>query len=213
MALPIAMAQICIVFFKKKRRTTRVLYFLLFISLIFVLQRIEGVVSSENDSDIQSRVERSTDTDNIESSHSNAKTVSLLIPHNIVEYFIFGFIRSFLYVIPSPGLIFSPLRAYSMTGKAQAPGPPNMTTMLLFLALPFFLKLVFSDKFKKADIQIFATTTIVYFFVIGTFNPTIIHPRYRVVYDLLFLGLALWYFISIPKKKRSLNQHFDNHPL
>lgn len=203
MALPLVMAQICIIFFKRKARLTRFFYLLIFLSLILALQRMEGVMSSENDTDIQSKIERTTDTDNIESSHSNARIATLLIPHNPVEFFVFGFIRSFLYVTPSPGLILSPFVAYSMTGKAQAPGPPNMTTILLFLSLPFLLKLIFSNRFKIADIQLFATTTIVYFFIIGTFNPTIIHPRYRVVYDLLYFGLALWQFTSLPKKKRN----------
>ena len=201
MALPLVMAQICIVFFKKKARITRFIYFSIFVIIVFAMQRMEGVMSSENDTNIQNRIERTTDTENIESSHANARTASLLIPHNPIEFIVFGFIRSFLYVIPSPGLIFSPFASFKMTGEAQAPGPPNMTTILLFLSFPLLLKLVFSDNFKKSDIQLFATTTIVYFFVIGTFNPTIIHPRYRVVYDLLFLGLALWHYTSRTKKK------------
>ncbi len=202
MALPLVMAQICIVFFKRKARITRFLYFLIFFLLIFFMQRMEGVMSSENDSDIQSKIERTTDTDNIESNKANAKTVSLLIPHNPVEYVVFGFIRSFLYVIPTPGMILSPFKALRMTGEGQAPGPPNLTTILLFLSFPMIIKLVLSIKSKNSDIQLFITTTIVYFFVIGTFNPTIIHPRYRVVYDLLYFGLALWQFTSLPKKKR-----------
>ena len=204
MALPIILAQFCIFFFKSKARTTRIVYTILFLSVVFLMQRIEGVMSTENNENIESRIERSTTMAETDEEQSSSGLSSLLIPHNPVEYIVFGFIRSFLYVIPSPGIFFSPINALSMEGQGQAPGPPNLTTILLFLCVPLILKLVYHKRYKDPNIQLIFTTTMVYFFVVGTFNTTIIHPRYRVVYDLLFMGLALWQFTSKKKKTKSL---------
>lgn len=127
-----------------------------------------------------------------------------LIPHNPVEFFVFGFIRSFFYVIPSPGMILSPIKSLSFV---RSHGPfENISTWLIFFSLYFLIKFILRYREHDYIIKTFILTFLIYFFGVATSLTNFIQMRYRVVYDLFLFSLIIYIYCDMQfnvKKKRS----------
>ncbi len=113
----------------------------------------------------------------------------MLIPHNAFEYFVFGIIRSFAYVLPPPVLFTNTFNEFSLSNMHFS---ENLTTILLFI----FLSKVFkcSRKYKQlpSDIKFICLSLLAYFFFIGISLPNLIHNRYRLVYDMLYFIVVIY---------------------
>jgi hypothetical protein len=120
---------------------------------------------------------------------AKAGLTTALIPHNPVEYVVFGIIRSFAYVLPAPIMIrdfsnqfsFSDYRVYD-----------NLTTILLFIFLPFVFLGIYNRKKMDNKIYYIMVLLVILFFAIGMSLTNLIHNRYRIVYDLFYFSFAIY---------------------
>lgn len=131
-----------------------------------------------------------------------------LIPNNPVQFFVYGIVRSFLYLIPSPNF-FSAFSAKSEHAFWQYVSR-ELTTIFMFLtfsSLIGFLRIV-KNRLKADSILLCALGLICFFFIIGMFNTNMVHHRYRIVYDYLYFGLFILALNILPRWK--LRQMFSN---
>lgn len=112
-----------------------------------------------------------------------------LIPHNPIEYVVFGIIRCFAYVIPPPLIITNFANEFSLKTLSIY---PNLTVLAMFFLLPSIYRGLKKIKSLPPDIQLIAVVALMYFLVIGVTLTNLIHQRYRLIYDLLFFGFAIW---------------------
>lgn len=129
-----------------------------------------------------------------------------LIPHNSVEFIVFGVIRSICYIIIDPRFINDPISLFSFSGVMRFSPLVNFTTLLMFIfnfvILWWFVKIKKSQRVRNT-----LYITIMYVLLVGMFNPKMIHIRYRLVYDLLYFSIAIQAFYSIKLKNKPPKKH------
>lgn len=141
---------------------------------------------------------------NGQSSNSFARR---LVPHNSVEFVAFGFVRSVCYVVLDPRFVTAPLRTLLPLDGLTMHVMVDYTTLLMFIACFFIL--VWLRKDWKAESRAVKDTFMVammYWYAVGTFNPLMIHVRYRLVYDLLFFAIAIRAFARYKERHRPYAQ-------
>lgn len=187
------------------------------IMLIFLVAIITGALaltiglgSHESTFNIQDKIGSEMAGDmssaNALSDQSKDSFMRYLVPSNPFEFIVFGIIRSFCYVIIDPGMITSPLTRFALDGSFKCPLMSNSTTVLMFLSLPFIFGLFLSWRKMNKKLKRLFVITMLYFLVVGMFNPLMLHIRYRVVYDLLYFTLALKsYLLFRSKRSRVFN--------
>lgn len=121
------------------------------------------------------------------SRYSSNSMTARLIPSNRVEFVVFGAIRAIFYVVPSPA---SFMQLLNIEG-GQPPFYTELTTFLMFFSLPFLYRVLKRYKKEKSIIKLLLIVLLLYVYVVSAFNPTILHVRYRIVYDLFFFGIIL----------------------
>lgn len=204
MSLPLVICFLINSSFSKRGKMASFFYLGIILALMVWLSSLEGVTSTDNDTKISDRVQNVTQTSNSdEHQEDDNSTVSFLTPHNSFQFVVFGIIRSFAYVVIPPGVIMSPVSSLSVLGKGQAPGLPNLSTLLFFLSLPLVFKFIRHKEYGSDDMMFIFIAVVTYFFVVGVFNPRIIHIRYRVVYEILYFSLIIWQWKCVPRRKRS----------
>lgn len=190
---------VVIVTMKKSRRKIKSSAFLMVALLIVtvIALRLSTEMGSFNTSEnMLSNVSRMLSGSQEETDwviYSQGSFSKLLIPHNNIEFLVFGFIRSFAYLIIDPRFIYDPIALFYLNG-AQPPIYTNLTTLIMFCSLVYIYN--FIKRFKGLDftMKYLFITFIIYFFLVGMGNPTMIHIRYRVVYDLLFFSIILFQY-------------------
>ena len=202
MALPLIICVILNNLFFGKGGKKNYLYLIVIIGVVVLMSSVGGLMSSENDLSLSDRVSQAADTTGDLADGATGGLTNFLTPHNPIEYVVFGSIRSFLYLFITPDMIISPIDSFSVLGEGQAPGLPNITTLLMFLSIPAMLRLLRHKDYKIDKLRMIFITFCTYFFVVGIFNPHMIHIRYRVVYDVLFFTLVLYEKKSIIYNKR-----------
>ena len=131
-----------------------------------------------------------------------------IIPHNTVEYIVFGFIRSICYVVIDPRFIKAPLTTMlPMDGLTMLICVDYTTLVMCIASVYIFFWLL--RKYKKEDDYVKDVFLIValYWYAVGTFNPMMIHVRYRIVYDIFFFAIAIRAYLMRKKNKK---RGFDN---
>jgi len=165
-----------------------------------------GLGSHESTFNVQEKIEGEMNGDmsvaNTLEDQSKDSFMKYLVPSNPFEFIIFGIIRSFCYVIIDPGMITNPFSRFAFDGTFRCPLMPNSTTVLMFLSLPVIFVGIISQKKMNKEYKALLAQTLFYFFVVGTFNPLMLHIRYRVVYDILFFALTIKSYLIIKDKKR-----------
>ncbi len=163
----------------------------------------QSLGSQSNADSMQERVAQgmSGEGNLLSRSASRSGLTAMLIPHNPVEYFVFGVIRSVVYVIPPPDLIRNPAASFSFSDISVY---VNLSTIFMFiLALAVYRGI---RKYSILDInqKILALVLIVFFFSVGITVTGVIQVRYRIVYDLFYFGFAICMKYSglINKKKK-----------
>ena len=209
-AMASALGFFSFILFSKKRSKSTLFWGL----LVIIVGGYAGINFSEslgstNDAEyLEQAIERKTGGDNEaveEFGYSSNSFTKKLIPHNLVEFVIFGFIRSFLYLIPSPVSIRNPLLTLRNLIGFSTFSYTELTTIAMFIFVVFlFLKREFLIPYYKSH-KLFVIYYLVFFFVVGMFNTIIVQQRYRIVSDLLFFALCID-FVSYTKKiKRKKN--------
>lgn len=111
-----------------------------------------------------------------------------LIPHNSFEFIVFGIVRSIIYAFISPTDFMNLFDFRSLNLNYTS----YLTSLLMTFAWPFFIYLVIKKrKCIDKELKNLLIVTMIYVFIVGMFNPMMIHRRYRVVYDLLFFALYI----------------------
>lgn len=121
-----------------------------------------------------------------------------LIPHNPIEFVVFGVIRSLLYLIPRA----NPLNIISDVFISGY----NMGSLLVWISS--FIMMLFIPSLWRAlrgikTQDIYSRTVFIafcaFFFAVGMLNSNLIHERYRLVYD--FLLLTVWLLVRQQRLK------------
>ena len=131
--------------------------------------------------------------------YSENSLAAKLIPDNAIEFVIFGIIRSFLYLFPSPTFFSSLLNMKNAYGIGDA--FVNMSSLIMMFLIPITYVLLKNIRKEKNIIQIIGITFLIFWIVVGAFNTNLIHVRYRLVYDLLYFSLVI-YFVSMTDRRR-----------
>ncbi len=128
-----------------------------------------------------------------------------LIPHNPIEYVVFGVIRSFAYIIPPPLMLTDVFNQFSLL---QTPVYPNLTVLAMFYFIPSIWRGVRRIRRLPSHVQLIGIVLVMYFFTIGISLPNLIHQRYRLVYDLFYFSFAIycWTHKYEWKKKRIIEK-------
>ena len=123
----------------------------------------------------------------------------LLIPHNPIEYVVYGIVRSFAYLCPSGNpFSFAYQNAY-IAGQGVLVG---WSSVIMVLTLPFVFSFV-KQSLRNTVVyeQLLAIAFLVFWLFIGSSTTTMIHIRYRVVYDLVYAFIIVLYLCNNPKEK------------
>ncbi|MBR6417769.1 MAG: hypothetical protein IKS36_03075 [Bacteroidales bacterium] len=116
----------------------------------------------------------------------------MLIPHNTFEYFAFGIVRSFAYVLPAPHMVTNFAAQFDPT-TLRLEG--NLASLAIFFLLPFAYRGLRNYKKLPPHIQFFGITAVVFFFAIGIGLPALINLRYRTVYTQIYLAFSIYCFL------------------
>ncbi len=207
-AMTAALGYMLFVLLSKKRKKSTIFWGVLVICVAgyIGLSFSESLGSAVDSDELENMIESRTGGEN--EAHKNynysANSVTrLLIPHNQVQFVVFGVIRSFLYVIPSPGEILHPLSIFSGFKGAMPSAYGTLTTFLMFY---FLILLYFHREYLKSyfsNNKFFCLYFLAFFLVVGMFNTILVHHRYRIVSDLLFFSLAIEFIMYLKNNKKT----------
>lgn len=123
--------------------------------------------------------------------YSQNSMAAKLIPHNPIQFVVYGLIRTMAYVIVTPADIIDPIGSFNIFTDVN--GYTEWTTLLMMLLIPRVYKTIKNHFKKEKEVKILAIAFFVFFLMVGVFNTTLIQQRYRLVYDLFYFSLALIY--------------------
>lgn len=193
---------IFLLFFSQRKMGLLTILILVLFTVI-VGGQLSSTLGSVNDaSSMQESITNKIDGRNEQNTNFNYNENSLaakLIPNNAIEFVIFGVVRSFVYLFPSPSTFLSLL--YMKSAYDLGDVLVNITSLMMMFLIPIIY--VGLKKIRKENniVQMIGITFLVFWIIIGAFNTNMIHVRYRVVYDVLYFSLVI-YFISITNKKK-----------
>lgn len=138
---------------------------------------------------------------------SSSGFANYLIPHNTIEYVVFGFVRSICYIVIDPRFINNPIDILLPFSGLSMRLFVDYTTLTMFIFC-FFLIIWLFRRFRSENscVKDVFIVTALYWYSVGTFNPMMIHVRYRIVYDILFFSLAIRSYLT-RKKIRELHSN------
>lgn len=123
-----------------------------------------------------------------EYSYSANSIAARLIPHNPVEFVIFGAIRCLTYLIPkeNPLAVISIGSFYGMSLVLT-----YATSILMFISIPAFLWSL--KNYRKQDViyRFSIIAALVYVLTVGFGVTEFIQDRYRIVYDFMFFYVII----------------------
>jgi hypothetical protein len=162
-----------------------------------------GDTSSDVSESLSSTIEDRVDGDNTMGDdfiYSQNSMAAKLIPHNPVEFVVYGIIRTFAYVIITPGDITDPINSFNIiTDKT---GYIEWTTLFMMLLIPGVYKTIRNSFKVSSEIKLLVIAFLVFFFLVGVFNTNFIQQRYRLVYDLFYFSLAIIYLTERKRSKK-----------
>lgn len=140
--------------------------------------------------------------DNEERNDAKSGLTTMLIPHNPIEYIVFGVIRSFAYVVPAPVMIKDFETQFSLSNYYIY---EHLSTLIIFFFVPIVFRTVKNYKRQDENMKLIIILFVCYFFTIGISLPNLIHNRYRLVYDLFYFTIAIygWTHKNEWKKKKT----------
>lgn len=131
---------------------------------------------------------------------SSSGFANYLIPHNTIEYVVFGFVRSICYIVIDPRFINNPIDVLLPFSGLNMRLFVDYTTLTMFIFCFFFIIWLFRRfRSENSCVKDVFIVTALYWYSVGTFNPMMIHVRYRIVYDILFFSLAIRSYLTRKK--------------
>lgn len=135
-------------------------------------------------------------------SYTDNSFTKKLIPHNLVEFFVFGFIRSICYLLPDPSFFQVIDSFFNISNYVIY---VNWNTVCMFFSITILWGLFLRRGSLDKRIQYLLFNLLFCLFFIGTLNTNLIHQRYRIVYDLLYFSLVIYgYSQRVQKSKLSV---------
>lgn len=129
------------------------------------------------------------DVNILDNEYSENSIALLLIPSNVCEYLLFGFLKSFIYILPTiPSLCNISALTVSLSG------------LILTALFPCIISGLFVSK-RFFILRYFFIVLAILFLSVGYSTVTMIHVRYRIVYDFLFMFLTLICFKYISQNR------------
>lgn len=138
---------------------------------------------------------------------ANNSFAKRIIPHNSVEFIVYGFIRSVCYVVIDPRYIKSPIQTLMPFDGLNLQVCVDYTTLLMFISCIFIFFWI-RRYWRTEDPNIKDTFIVaaIYWYAVGAFNPLMIHVRYRLVYDVLFFAVAIRAYIRYKERRKPRKQ-------
>lgn len=200
---------VIMIFFSGKLSGKKILLLLIVIGVVGgALALTIGLGSQESTFNLQEKIEGEILGDmsvaNQLEDQSKDSFMKYLVPSNPLEFVVFGIIRSFCYVIIDPGMVTNPFSRFMFDGTFKCPLMRHSTTVLMFISLPIIYVGLKSWKKRSKEYKALFIQALIYFFVVGCFNPLMLHIRYRVVYDLLFFALAIKSYLIITEARKQV---------
>lgn len=175
------------------------------ILVLFVGMYLSSAMGSDvNQADLASSLSNKLSGNNkaMSEGYSQNSIAMLLIPHNPLEFIVYGIVRSVLYLFPSMDLFSFSLPSSFSIGNIYMIG---FSSLIMYFTLPFVYnyikRVLFLREVNSILGQFVSLTFLVYLLFIGCSNTTMIHIRYRIVYDLLYCVLLILFFEETPKVK------------
>lgn len=173
---------------------------LLSITFILILSKVSSLGYYFNASDLTEKVSSELSGDMSVAAElrdvNNNGFSQRIIPTNTFEFIIYGFIRSACYLIIDGRFFHSPIEILTFKQTNPLLSTVDITTLLMFISCFFIFKWFKHLKDEDQNIKRLFYIFITYWYVVGTFNPLMIHIRYRLVYDIFFFCIAIRAFIS-----------------
>ena len=133
-----------------------------------------------------------------------------LIPHNPVEFVIFGIIRSLLYLLPKT-LPFPIIASVFASSHNMGSLLGWLSSFIIMLSIPSLWGAFREFKTQDSFSRVVFTSFCVFFFVVGMLNSNLIQERYRLVYDFLLLSVWLLYKQKNKKKQNEIKRVLKKH--
>ena len=128
--------------------------------------------------------------------NSGGGLTTLLLPHNPVEYVVFGVIRSFVYLLPPPVMLTDFFEQMSLTNYFIY---EHLTSILIMFLVPLVYTSFKNRKQMDNNHKLILMVYLLYFFMIGVSLPSLIQHRYRFIYEVFYFALAIYAYSN--KKK------------
>lgn len=120
-----------------------------------------------------------------------------LTPHNIIEVFIFGLIRSIAYLSPSGYYRFFDEPSWYTFGGLTTLLTGLLTFIMMLVVFQYIIKTL---KNKEDNILLLFLLFIFLMLLTGFSTPNIIHSRYRVTYEILYFMFIILSYIEFGKR-------------
>lgn len=194
--------------FVSKRKVMSAVMCVAMVGVMAFAQKVSGEIGdneevAEHQLDMSRTVEESDATE-----YSNNSVSKMLLPHNSVEFVVFGIIRSFAYVVITPAAVTHPIHSFVTSfGKNNGTGGfCSWTSLFMMLCLPSMYWGVRRYRKLEDREKLILLSAAICFFAVGTFMAAFIHLRYRITYDLLYFAIA-FYFLTERKRLKYLSQN------
>lgn len=185
-----------ILFFSKRvgRSSKYLLLILLVVVSVWGIRFVTSLSSVDGlQEDFAGRI-GSTMTGGVEEMEGGSAIAAMLTPHSMIEVFVFGVIRSFLYLFPE-GSVSLEWRALGALSQ-----PITGIIAAIFIGVFFsFVSKSFREKDNKNMLLLLFFLSI--FFLIGFSTPNFIHQRYRISYDMFYFLILILAYCRYGKKK------------
>lgn len=198
------LALLCIGFYfviLSKKKVLAITFSVILIGIMFIGANVTSGFGDSTDAmteQLDVSKKRQVDSEVVSSQNSLS---AWLTPHNSVEFFVYGAIRSVAYLLISPGQIASPYNAFlNFNNTSPTDIYVGWTTIFMMLSIPLLYRNYRNIRLQEEKIKYLLVCLILCLYVVGTFMTGFIHLRYRIVYDLLYFGVVL-YLLSFKQKK------------
>lgn len=189
------LAILCVVFYfivLSKKKNTAIIFSVIMIGVMFLGMNITHGLSDSTDAfSEQLDVSKNRNVDEEVAFKQNSLS-AMLTPHNTIEFFVYGAIRSVAYLLLTPGQLADPINCFFRVSVTSTSFYTTWTTLLMMISIPILYRRIRYLKRQVEHVRYILICMMVCVYVVGTFMAGFIHLRYRIVYDLIYFGVVLY---------------------
>lgn len=198
------LALLCVGFYfiiLSKKKVIAITFSVILLGIMFIGSNVtSGLGDSTDAMTEQLDVSQKRQVDSEVASSQNSLSARLT-PHNSIEFFVYGVIRSVAYLLISPGQLANPYNSFfNFNNISPTDIYVGWTTIFMMLSIPVLYRTYRKIRLQNEKIKYLLICLVLCLYVVGTFMASFIHLRYRIVYDLLYFGVVL-YLLSFKQKK------------